>query len=101
MLLEAPQAVITAWYYTLLGTCIARDGPAVVEHLVAGFDQQEVPARRNGRNVQFFPIEEVRLGQHVGLAGMQVVLRSQERAQSDVRIDGRIEQRRPAIVLFG
>src|SRR5688500_483330 len=99
MLREALQAVITAGNDDLLGARIALDRPAVVEHFVAGFHDEEIALRREARQVQRLPLAQVGFGQLVWRAGVQVLLRAEVSAQAHVRIDRRINEHRPQIVL--
>src|SRR5688572_20675004 len=48
---KALQAVVAAFDHDLLGACVARHRAAIVEHLVAGLDQQKVATRRNARHI--------------------------------------------------
>src|SRR5688572_7820224 len=100
VLREALQAVIAALDHDLLRPGVAGDRLAAVEHLVAGLDQQEVASRRDTRHVKLLPFAQVRLREDVGLAGMQVLLRSEIGAQADMRLDGRIDQHRARVVLL-
>src|SRR5688572_24872633 len=101
VLREALQAVIAALDHDLLGARVARHRLAVIEHLVAGLDQQQITSRRDARHEELLPLREVGLGEFVGLAGMKVLLRPEVGAQADMRVDRRIDQHRLQAVLLG
>src|SRR5688572_4272940 len=86
---KALQAVVAAVDHHLLGARIARHRLAIVEHLVAGLDQQKVAPRRDARHVEPLPFTQVRLGKLVRLGGVEVFLRAEVGAQPDVRLDRR------------
>jgi hypothetical protein len=98
---KALQAVVPAGDDPLLRAGVALNGPAIVEDLIAGFDYQQIPPRRNARHVEFFPLPEVRFGEHVRFTGVQVLLRTEIGAKPNVRIDGRIDEHGARAVLLG
>src|SRR3954468_4721810 len=92
--------MVTAGNYPLLRTLVASDGSPVVQHLVIRLDDQEIAARRDARYVEFFPLRKMRLGKRVTLAGMQILLRPEQGAQADVRIDRRVDEHGVGVVLL-
>src|SRR5204863_9625963 len=80
----------------LLRTSVMLDGAPVIEHFVTGFDEQQIALRRDFRDVQAPPLLEMRLGELVRLAGMEVFLRPGVRVQAYMRSDRRIDEHRTA-----
>src|SRR3954471_7544256 len=95
MLCKAAQAVIAAFDHDPLRARVALQRLAIVEHLVAGFYQQQVARWRYPRRIEFAPFLEVCRGEFVRLAGVQVLLRTEIGGESDMRLDRRIDQDRP------
>src|SRR5260221_7885270 len=100
VLRKARQAVIAAGNHDLFRAGIALDRAAVIEHFGAGLDEQEIARRGDVRNVEIPPRPQVFLGQRVGFAGMEVLLRPEIAAQADVRVDRGIDQDHARAVLF-
>src|SRR2546425_904815 len=97
---KALQAMVPSPHHDLLGTSVALHGAAVIEHLVSGLHDQQIAARRDLRHVERTPLVEMRLGQFVRFTAVQIPLRAEIGAQTEVRIDRRIDQHRFAAVLF-
>jgi len=87
--------------HDLARTAIPVHRPAVIENFVAGFNQQQItPGTDDGHKLRR-PGRKMGLGQRVFGAAVQIALRTEVGAQSDVRINRRVDQDRPRIVLFG
>src|SRR3989442_15540783 len=97
---EALQAMVPSGQHDLLGTSVALHGAAVIEHLVSGLHDQHIAARRDLRHVERTPLVEMCLGQFVRFTGVQVPLRAEIGAQTEVWIDRRIDQHRFPAMLF-
>src|SRR5260221_5105918 len=100
VLRKARQAVIAAGNHDLFRAGIALDRAPIVEHLVAGLDEQEIARRRDARNIEILPRPQVILSELVRLTGVEVLLRPEIGAQADVWVDRGIDQDRPRAVLF-
>src|SRR2546426_12672290 len=70
----------------------AGDGVAIVEHLVAGLDQQQIALRRDALGIEVPPFAQMSFRQFVRCPAVGVPLRTEVGAKSDVRVDGGIEQ---------
>src|SRR5467141_2355258 len=92
MLRKALQAVIASLRDDLFRARIPGDGLAVVEHLVAGLDQQQVALRRDALGIEVLPFTQISFGQLVRLTGVEILLRTEVAAKSRVRVDGGIDQ---------
>src|SRR5688572_21554309 len=100
MLRKALQAMVPAGNDELLGAGVTLHRLAIVEHLIARLDDQQVALRRDAGQVELFPLAQVRLRELVRLAGVKVGLGAEVGAQADMGIDGRIDQHRFQAVLF-
>src|SRR5437879_6230236 len=84
MLRKALQAVIASLRHDLFRARIPGDGVAIVEHLVAGLDQQQIALRRDALGIEVPPFAQMSFRQFVRCPAVGVRLGTEVGAKFDV-----------------
>src|SRR5262247_1782775 len=100
MLGKAAQRMVAAFDHDLPRTRVLPHRLAVVEHLVARLDEQQIALRVNGWHIEPAPLLEVRVRQLVFLAGIKVALDTEIALEISLRLHRRVDEHRPQVVLL-
>src|SRR5215831_14952183 len=100
MLGKTAQRMVAAFDHDLPRAGVLPDRLAVVEHLVARLDEQQIALRVNRRCIERLPLFEVLARKLVLLAGVEVALEAEIALEIPLRLDRGIDEHRSQAVLL-